>query len=187
MTENNQLLESQIRQIFASVVWTHKIQESQADIYRERYNKFEMAKIIASSITSAGIISIVFVDEFYLKIATAIISMISIGINSYYKTFDLISMANEHKQIALKFLRLRERLISLLCDIKMQKLNEDEINLKRDEILDALMNVYDNTKDATSDAVDRASKYLKERGDLTYTDKDIDSFLPIHLKREYNK
>ena len=44
MNTNIELLESQIRQIFASVVWTHKIQEKQADIYRDRYNKLETAK-----------------------------------------------------------------------------------------------------------------------------------------------
>lgn len=33
-------LESQLRQKFASVVWTHKIQEKQADYYK-RLNNFE--------------------------------------------------------------------------------------------------------------------------------------------------
>jgi hypothetical protein len=186
MNTNIELLESQIRQIFASVVWTHKIQEKQADIYRDRYNKLETAKILVSSITSAGIISIIFVDGLWLKIATAIISMITIAINTYYKNFDLISMANEHKHSALQLLRLREKLICLLCGIKMQKLNEDEIIKERDEILEELMNAYDNARDATSGAVNKASQHLKERGDLTYSDEDIDSFLPIYLKKGGN-
>ena len=31
-------LESQLRQKFASAVWTHKIQEKQADYYKRLYN-----------------------------------------------------------------------------------------------------------------------------------------------------
>ena len=38
---NMEILESQLRQIFASVVWTHKIQEKQSDIYLNRYNNLE--------------------------------------------------------------------------------------------------------------------------------------------------
>ena len=30
---NIEIIESQLRQVFASVVWSHKIQEKQADIY----------------------------------------------------------------------------------------------------------------------------------------------------------
>lgn len=187
MTANIELLESQIRQIFASVVWSHKIQEEQADIYRNRYNTLETIKIAASSITSAGIISIIFVDGFWLKIITAILSMVSIAVNTYYKTFNLVNMANEHKQTALKLLRLREKLICLLCDIKMQKINEEDVISTRDELLEELMNAYDKSRDATSDAVAKASEHLKKRGDLTYSDEEIDSFLPIYLKKRGNQ
>lgn len=183
MNENIKVLESQIRQIFASVVWTHKIQEKQSDIYRRRYRALETIKILVSSITSAGIISIIFVDEFWLKLVTAIISMISIFINTYYKTFDLTSIANEHKQTALKMLKLREKLICLLTGIRIQQLNENEIIIKRNKILDELMNAHDNARDANSDAVDKASKHLKEKGDLSYSDEEIDSFLPSYLKK----
>ncbi len=49
-------LESQLRQKFASAVWTHKIQEKQADYYQRLYNIMETVRIILSAITTSGII-----------------------------------------------------------------------------------------------------------------------------------
>ena len=55
-----QVLLDLARQNFASVVWTHKVQEKQADIYAESYAKLQTINIIAASITSCGIASTIF-------------------------------------------------------------------------------------------------------------------------------
>lgn len=186
MDNKIEILEAQIRQIFASVVWTYKIQEKQADIYRERYNVMETVKIIISAITSAGIISIIFVDEFGLKFVTAIISMISIGITSYFKTFNFPELANQHKESALKLLRLREQLISVLCDIKMERIELEQVIQKRDDILERLAEVYDGCIDSSPKAVDKAKVALNKDKDFTYSESEIDSFLPIYLRKGDN-
>lgn len=183
--DNIKILEFQIKRIFVEVVENHAIQEKQADIYRDRYNLLEAIKIMASSITSAGIISVIFIEGFPLKLLTAVISLLSIFINSYFKVYDLRGLADGHKSSALKLIKLRETIISLLCDIKMNRVSEDEIIEKRDIILNELMGVYDHTKDAETKAVDRANKHLKEREDNTYysySDEDIESYLPVFLR-----
>ena len=55
-----QVLLDVVRQQYASVVWTHKIQEKQADIYFKRYNCLETVNIIFASATSCGIVSTIF-------------------------------------------------------------------------------------------------------------------------------
>ena len=84
---NIEIVESQLRQIFASVVWTHKIQEKQSDIYLNRYNNLEFLRILLAAITSSGIFAIIFVDKFWLKMITAIVSAISLFITTYFKSF----------------------------------------------------------------------------------------------------
>ena len=49
-----QVLLDEVRQNFASVVWTHKIQEKQADIYASRYKMFETCNNIFAGFTSCG-------------------------------------------------------------------------------------------------------------------------------------
>ena len=59
-------LESQLRQKLASVVWTHKIQEKQADYYKRLYSIMD-----------------------YVKVITAIISIGTVFISTYFKLKDL--------------------------------------------------------------------------------------------------
>lgn len=179
---NYKILEAQIRQIFASVVWTHKIQEKQADIYRNRYVVLENWKIVLSAIASSGIITTLFIDDYKLKVFSAITSFISLLITSYLKVYDLGALIETHKKSAVELLNIREQIISMLCDIRMNRMTEEQIINRRDALLGDLMNIYNITRDASEKAVCMASKNLKTRQDNTYSDEEIDSFLPVYLR-----
>lgn len=60
MIENYKMLEDVVRDSYASVVWSHKIQEKQADIYAEKFKKMETVNIGAASLTSVGIVALIF-------------------------------------------------------------------------------------------------------------------------------
>ncbi|MCS6104387.1 SLATT domain-containing protein [Clostridium botulinum] len=181
-----EIIESEIRQIFASVVWTHKIQEKQADIYLSRYNIFKNSKIILSAVTTSGICGVVFIDKYWLKVITAIISVLSLVINAYFKEYDLKSLQKQHKNSALQLLKLRNNIISVLCDIKIGRYDEESLLTKRNEILVKMHDVEKNCLDASNKAVDKASENLKARKDNTYSDDEIDSFLPILARKNNN-
>ena len=181
---NIEILEGQIRQIFAGTVWTHKIQEKQADIYLDRYKRLENWRIGLSAVTTSGIVTVVFIDEFWLKVLTAIISGVSFFINSYFKIYDLKSLYKQHKVSAIELLELREELISVLCDIKLEKYDKNSLSVKRDELLKKQMFIYKKCLDVESKAVNQASDNLKSRKDNTYSDEEIDSFLPVVARKK---
>ncbi|HCL4436927.1 TPA: SLATT domain-containing protein [Clostridium botulinum] len=180
---NIEILESQLRQIFASVVWTHKIQEKQADIYLKRYNRLERSRILLSALTSSGIFAVVFVDNFRLKIITAGVSAVSLYINTYFKSYDLKSLQKKHKGSAIELLEIREDLMSVLCDVAIGKYSEEELFKKRDEFLERKIEIAKNALDAGDKAVKEASNSLKIREDNTYSDNEIDSYLPILARK----
>ena len=62
MDEKVRVLEDVARNLFANVVWTHKIQEKQAEIYEHRFKWLSVINIIFAALTSAGIVSTIFVD-----------------------------------------------------------------------------------------------------------------------------
>lgn len=72
--EMAQVLLDEVRQNFASVVWTHKIQEKQADIYANRYKKFETWNIILAGVTSCGVVAIFLCDGYIAKVITTLVS-----------------------------------------------------------------------------------------------------------------
>ena len=121
-TNEYQVLLDVVRQNYASVVWTHKIQIKQADIYATRYRRLENFNVILAAATSCGAVSI-FADQdsFVLKIATVILSFITTAVTTYLKCFDLKAMEKQHKDAAEHFLVVRNELLHLIGEIHMQE------------------------------------------------------------------
>lgn len=143
-----------------------------------RYNFLEFLRILLAAITSSGIFAVVFIDNFYLKLVTAIVSAISLFITTYFKSYDLKDLQKQHKKSALEWLELRENMMTVLCDISLNKYDEDNLIAKRDEFVKRKIEISKETLDPEEGAVNQASKNLKNRQDNTYTDEEIDSYLP---------
>ncbi|MGU9050426.1 SLATT domain-containing protein [Clostridium perfringens] len=174
-----------MRQIFASVVWCHKIQEKQSDIYLFRNNVLDVSRIILSALTSSGIFAILFVDNFILKLITALISAVTLFINTYFKSYNLKLMHKQCKTTAIEFLELREDIVSTLCDIKIDKYTEEELREKRNKFIGRKMEIVKCSPEASNRAVKKAGDALKIKNDNTFTDEEIDSYLPV-LARKNN-
>ena len=61
----------------------------------------------------------IFTDQTWLKIASAVVSFITIFISALLKSFDLQSMAKANKATATKLVGLRDELQTLILKIKM--------------------------------------------------------------------
>lgn len=143
----------------------------------------EYLRIGLSALTSSGIIAIVFTDNICLKIATAIVSAISLFISTYYKTYDLKSLQKQHKKSAIDLLELREDFTTVLCDIKMNRHTEEELIEIRDNLIKRKIEIAKSTLDADCKSVNEARNSLKECEDNTYSDEEIDSFLPVIARK----
>lgn len=165
------------------MVWSHKIQEKQADIYLSRYNCLEFLRILLAALTSSGIFAVVFIDNFWLKLVTAIVSAISLFITTYFKSYDLKNLQKQHKKSALEWLELREDIMTVLCDISLNKYDEADLVTKRDGFIKRKIEIAKSSLDCQNKAVKGASDDLKIRGDNTYSDEEIDGFLPILARK----
>ena len=183
METSIKVLEAQIRQLFAGVVWTHKIQEKQADIYKNKNTKLEMAKVFTTTLTTSGILASLFINERALTIGTAIVSFLTILLNELDKSCNYKELQVKYKSTALELLSIREEWICLLTDIKTERVIEEEVIIRRDQIMDKQMKIYKIAADASSKAVAKASEALKANKDNTFEDDEIDSFLPKLLRK----
>lgn len=177
-----QVLLDIVRQTFASVVWTHKIQEKQADIYNERYELIETSNIVIVSVTACGIISLVFTDQLWIKIGASLLSLLTIAISVYDKTFNLRDLGAQHKIAANKLISVRNELLQIIADIHIHKDSVDTINSRYQELVVRLNKIYSEIPTTTSKAVERASDALKKNDEFTYSEEEIDRFLPPTLR-----
>ena len=177
------VLEGLVRTRYTSVAWTHKIQEKQAEIYDKRYRILATVNIFAASITSAGIFSLIFTDQTWLKIASAVVSFITIFISALLKSFDLQSMAKANKATATKLVGLRDELQTLILKIKMGEQSVYSLTDEFEALQKRVHVVYSDAPKTTDAAVKMAEEALKINGGNTFTDMEIDMMLPDTLKR----
>lgn len=185
-----QVLLDLVRQNFASVVWTHKVQEKQADIYVEYYAKLQTMNIIAASITSCGIVSTIFAGDAFqlvLKIVTATLSFFTLCITAYFKSFDLQTLGKQNKEAANQFLVIRNELLQIIGDIHIQKESLQDIEGRYSDIIRLLNELYVSAPSTTDKAVKRATQALNIKQEYTYSEEEIDRFLPASLRGKVNK
>lgn len=183
MIDNYRVLEDVARYSYMGVVWTHKIQEKQSDIYAEKFKKMETINIGAASLTSVGIIAIIFTDPLWLKLISALISFATVYITAYFKSFDLQKLIASHKATANKLIAVRDQYKLLLTEIKFQSDSVENLFSKYSELVREADGIYLEAPSTTDEAVDRASEALKTKKDNTFSDDEIDSFLPSSLRR----
>ena len=183
MNEQKNLIESQIREIYGRVVYTHKTHEKCADVLKERSDYMKFAEIFLSAATTTSILVVLFGDGKAFQLLAAVFSTTLLGLTLYSKDFNLLAIAEKHKQAALNILEVREKLFSLLIDIRIGNKEIELLQQNRDELNEELINTYRGAPKTINKAYQIASKALKENEEFTFSDEEIDKFLPESLRR----
>ena len=112
------------------------------------------------------------------------LSTILLVLNSYTKDYDLGEIAQKHRQAGADLWIIRERYLSLLTDFRMGDVSLDVMRSQRDQLLEDLHSVYAGAPSTNYKAYVAAQKALKQLEDMTFSDDEIDAFLPKELKRK---
>ena len=187
MSDEYKLLEDTLRDAFAGVVWSHKIQEKQSDIYAENFKIMTVINIVAVSLTSAGIVTLIFKDPLWLKFVSAILSFATIFITAYFKSFDLQKLIISHKNTANKLISIRDQYKILLAQTRLQSDSVENLLQKHSDLVNQTIAIYQDAPSTTDKAVSRAEEALKTQKDNTFSDDEIDLFLPNSLRSEKNE
>lgn len=174
-------LEDQIRDCYGRVVYTHKTHERMADRCSNTLRFFKTAQIIISALTTAGAVSVVVWQESWIEVATAAVSFATLFVATYLRDVDPGALAQKHRDAAAKLWSIRECYFSLLTDLPNIR-HEDAIE-RRDKLHSMLAAVYAGSPQTDGKAYREAQDRLNKNEDLTFSDDEIDCFLPQSLKR----
>lgn len=181
--ESRGILEGQLRECYGRVVYTHKTHEKSADMLLTRLGRIKIWQIVLSAMTTAGFIGAAFGESQPAAIAGLVVSTVLVGLNAYTKDYDLGELAQKHKAAANDLWMIREDYLSLLADVAMREKPIESLQSQRDELQSKLHAVYKAAPATTSKAYLEAQTALKLREDLTFSDAEIDAFLPGKLRR----
>jgi len=104
-------------------------------------------------------------------------------LNAYTKNYDLGELSQKHKQTGADLWIIRERYLSLITDLRMGEKPIETLQQERDDLLNELHSVYSGATSTTYQAYKKAQKALKQLEDMTFSDEEIDAFLPKELKK----
>ena len=158
--------------------------EKCAEILHSRLQKIRVLQIILSAITTAGFVGAIFGAGKVGAVLGLIVSTVLLALNSYTKNYDLGELAQKHKEAANSLWLIREKYLSLLIDIAMKEKPLEALQQQRDELLNQLHTVYSGAPSTTFQAYKKAQAALQRFEDMTFTDDEIDAFLPQELKRD---
>ena len=183
MPDASAIFEGQLRECFGRVVYSHKTHEKCADILLSRLSRVKLWQIILSAVTTGGFIAVIFGSGKVGALIGILVSTILLVLNAYTKNYDLGELAQKHRQAAADLWLIREKYLSLITDLKMGKKPIETLQTERDNLLKELHSVYSGAPSTTCNAYQKAQEALKQLEDMTFSDAEIDAFLPKELKK----
>ena len=97
---------------------------------------------------------------------------------------DLGELVNRHRTTAADIWLIREKYQSLITDlVVIGEKSLEAIQEKRDLLMEDLHSVYSSAPRTTYKAYEKAQEALKYSEDMTFSDEEIDAFLPSELKK----
>lgn len=181
--QSRAILEGQLRECYGRVVYSHKTHEKCADILLSRLSRIKLWQIGLSAITTGGFIAAVFGAGTIGALIGILVSTSLLVLNAYTKNYDLGELAQKHRQAGADLWVIREKYLSLITDLRMGEKPIESLQSERDKLLDELHAVYSGAPSTTYQAYKKAQEALQKLEDLTFSDEEIDAFLPKELKR----
>jgi hypothetical protein len=142
-----------------------------------------MWQIILSAVTTGTLLGSLLEQGKIASVAAAAISAVLLAISAYMKNYDLGSLAQKHADTATSLWDVRECYLSLLTDAHAGIIQEGEVAKQRDKLQARLAAIYKGAPRTIGKAYTTAQKALQINEDLTFSDEEIDKFLPSLLRK----
>ena len=181
--DSRAILEGQLRECFGRVVYTNKTHEKCADILAARLSLIKVSQIVLSAIATGGFIATAIEPGKMGALIGVVVSTMLLILNAYTKNYDLGELAQKHRQAGADLWMIRERYLSLITDLRMEEMPIESLQKERDQLLVDLHAIYSGAPSTTYKAYKRAQVALKQLEDMTFSDSEIDAFLPKELKK----
>ena len=137
--------------------------------------------IILTGLSSAGVLAVLFRDEWYWELIAALLTFASFYTSTYLKDMNPDGLAVLHRQAAVRVWGVRESYLSILSDFADSSI--DEVRKRRDELQVEYQTILNNAPSTNSEAYRQASGALKNNEELFFDEGELDMLLPQALRR----
>lgn len=177
------VLEEQLIEWYGRFVYSHKAHETCADILTSRIPIVKIWHIILSTIIIGGFITAILLAGKIGAILGIIVTTVLFALNGRTINYFPSEMAWQHRIAASGIWEIREKILSLITDLRIKKSSIDALQTRRDELLAGFYPLFSGEPDTNIKAYKKAQAVLQKIEDMTFTDDEIAAFLPDELKK----
>ncbi len=170
-----------VRESFGRVAYTQKTHEKAAEIESGKAGIVKWINILLTTLTTSSILVDLISSQEVFKYVSSILSALTLAFVIFQLSFDPDERAGKHRQTAKELWLIREKYINLLADIKSDSIDSHELIKQRDRLAQEAGLIYKFAPQTTSKAYKAAQKALKINEELTFSDDELNSFLPKEL------
>jgi hypothetical protein len=185
--QDRRLLLDQVRHAFGRAAYTHKTHEKQADWCYSRHQRQQWFLTGLTAVSSGAFLtslSGLFMPTELGAVATSFFAVLVTGITLATKNFKHGEDMQKHRDVAAKVWNLRESDTSLLVDLESGACSTGEARIRRDQLQGRAFEIYSDAPRTTKSAYATAQVALQNKGDLSFTEKEIDALLPRTLRQD---
>ena len=179
----NIVLVDAIRDSFARTTYSHKTCEKQLEIQYSSLCWFRWIRFAVIAITASGTIGVIFNESKLIECLTAIFACISLLLNLYVLGTRPEENLKDLQRTTRDLWFVREKFFHLIADYQSGSVSDQQAIQNRDELLEKLNEAYHDAPQTSKRAYKKARKALNLDEEMTFSDKEIDNFLPDSLKK----
>ena len=182
MSKNQEKLHFQLKNFIVNIGWTHKIHAVRIDELESYIRWFRIAIIIISGLVTSGLIGILFIDGYILKIVTTVLSLITTIIVGITKEFNFEERLTMERKSVDELWNLRTSAEILLSEVVYNGRSSNEIQESFVELELQRDATYSQLSNPSPKNVSKASKLIKSRKDDDY-EEDYKYFISKELMK----
>lgn len=169
------------REFYGRIVYSHTVHEKEREIWSAKVCWMNRVNVALTGIVTIVAVISVSLRPLWALILTAILAATAVCFAVWQASSDPASKEAKHRVTAKELLRIREEFLLFIGSCHATVPPSDP-QLRLDMLTRELTAVYKFAPDTSPAAYAAADKLLKG-GQFTFSDEEIDSFLPSELRK----
>jgi hypothetical protein len=170
------------RELYGRVVWTHKVHEKERELWSRTVSWMNRVNILLAGLTTIFAVISASLHPLWALVVTALSAAATVCFAIWQASSDPSSKEAKHRITAKELLWIREQLLLFIGSCQSATA-PDQPQRQLDMLTRELTAVYKFAPDTSPKAYAAADKILKS-GHFTFSDEEIDAFLPTELRKK---
>jgi hypothetical protein len=175
------------REMYGRVVWTHKVHEIERELLTKKLtilNWYTIGAVFSTVVWAIiGSVFTPYVSASRQQLITAVLTAGSACLVIAQTMFNPADKEAQQRAAAKEVLCLREDLLLLIMNCQSSTADVPELKKSLENITRELTRAYRFMPNTSSEANAITGKRLG-RGEMTFSDEEIDSFLPTEMRKK---